>query len=632
VGDNNGAVSNSYAVGAVTGDSYVGGLVGNNSGSISDSYTTGSVNSIAEVGGLVGENSGTVSNSYATGRVDGDINVGGLVGNNWGTIKNSYFDKGTTGQNLGVGSDPSASGVTGLTTADAFTQSSYSSLDFTNTWYMVDGATRPFLRSEWSSTVRNTHQLQLMAMPDKLGSSYTLANNLDLTADLANSSSMWKTSDGFSPIGDEYNQFTGTFNGNGHTITGLTIKRPTIRHVGLFGSVGTDGVVQNVGLVDANVIGLGKVGGLAGSNEGDISNSYATGRIRGSKDSEGDDDYQIGGLVGYNKGTINSSYATGNISGLDGDNTFGGGHIGGLVGGNDGTIINSHAEGDVTGFHAVGGLVGHNKGTISGSHATGSVTGGLNEYGDYGHNIGGLVGWNDGTISASYAIGKVTSGPDIYVGGLVGQNEGGTISSSYFNIVTTGQIQGVGLDSRDPPQSGVTGGLNNSDFLAWRLSLEPPTPSAPVDSATNSTDLVVIPPTPPSNTSSETIATPPSSDTSSVTIVTPPPSNSAALTQPQTQTQTTSLVPVITPPPLPSDTSFVNRAQLAQNMQPLSDSKDSNTLSPAGAETEKNATENTQENGEENAIRPVGSTGMIDAEDMGPQMSNVDKVSRLGSL
>jgi hypothetical protein len=461
--------------------------------------------------------------------------------------------------------------------------------------------------------VRNNHQLQLMAMPDKLGSSYTLANNLNLTADLANSSSMWKTSDGFSPIGDEYNQFTGTFNGNGHTITGLTIKRPTIDYVGLFGSVGTGGGVQNVGLVDANVIGLEKVGGLAGSNEGEISNSYATGRISGM------DEHQVGGLVGYNKGTITSSYATGNISGVVGDNLFGGGHIGGLVGGNDGTIINSHAAGDVTGFNSVGGLVGHNIGTISGSHATGSVTGGLNEYDDYGHNIGGLVGWNDGTISASYATGKVTSGPAIYVGGLVGQNDGGTISSSYFDKDTTEQNFGVGVDSRNPPQSGVTGGQGDADFRAWRLSLEPPTPSAPLNSANNGTNLVVIPPTP-------------SSDTSSETIVTPPPSNSAALTQPQTQTQTASLVPVITPPPLPSNTSFARRAQLAQNTQPLSDSKDSNTLSPAGAETEKDATENTQENKEENAIRPLGSTGMIDAEDMGPQMSNVDQVSRLGSL
>jgi hypothetical protein len=89
--------------------------------------------------------------------------------------------------------------------------------------------------------------------------------------------------------------------------------------------------------------------------------------------------------------------------------------------------------------------------------------------------------------------------------------------------------------------------------------------------------------------------------------------NASALTL----TQTSSFVPVVTPPPLPSNTSFARSAQLAQNTQPFSDSFDINSLSPAGAETEEETTEKTQENGEGNASRPTGSTGMLNTKGTG---------------
>jgi hypothetical protein len=163
--------------------------------------------------------------------------------------------------------------------------------------------------------------------------------------------------------------------------------------------MGSGGVVKNVGLVGASVIGREKVGGLAGSNEG----------------------------------TITNSYATGNISGSNTENTSEGGHIGGLVGLNDGTISNSYA--------------------------TGSVTGGIYDDDSYGNNIGGLVGYNGnyGSISSSYATGKVSSGPGVFVGGLVGQNDGGTISSSYFDKDTTRQTQGVGAGLTTGDTVKVTG-------------------------------------------------------------------------------------------------------------------------------------------------------------------------------
>jgi len=93
-----GTVSNCYATSNVTGDEEVGGLVGlNEEGTVSNSYSTGSVNGNMDVGGLVGRNWGTVSNSYSIADVTGEYSVGGLVGGNYETVSNSYSTGNVTG-------------------------------------------------------------------------------------------------------------------------------------------------------------------------------------------------------------------------------------------------------------------------------------------------------------------------------------------------------------------------------------------------------------------------------------------------------------------------------------------------------------------------------------------------------
>jgi filamentous hemagglutinin family protein len=122
IGDNEGSVTNGYALGVSvsgptagpTGPSGLGGLVGFNGGSITDSYATGAITSaVGDVGGLVGENFGTVTSSYAKGAVSGagaGIDVGGLVGYNVGTIASSF----ATGAVVGAGSDAFVGGLVGL--------------------------------------------------------------------------------------------------------------------------------------------------------------------------------------------------------------------------------------------------------------------------------------------------------------------------------------------------------------------------------------------------------------------------------------------------------------------------------------------------------------------------------------
>ena len=175
VGTNTGSISNSYASGAVSGtngDVMLGGFAGLNFGSIITAYATGDVttnSALATLGGFTGGNSGTITQSYATGRVGtgtASALTGGFAGWNFGQIKLSYWDTGTSGLTNAVGTG-SNGGITGLTTAQARTQSSYVGFDFSSSegaWFMIDGQTRPFLQMEHSTTIRNAHQLQLMAM------------------------------------------------------------------------------------------------------------------------------------------------------------------------------------------------------------------------------------------------------------------------------------------------------------------------------------------------------------------------------------------------------------------------------------------------------------------------------------
>jgi filamentous hemagglutinin family protein len=158
-----GSISNSYANVSVTGTNYAccgGGVASSNMGglagaaniagsSISNSYATGSVSGGSYVGGLVGQNRANITNSYATGAVTaGNANLGGLIGDQLGgTITNSYWDSATTGQ--GAGFHGAGGTVTSLTdiTAAPKAQASYTGFDFTNTWRIYEGQTRPLLKN-----------------------------------------------------------------------------------------------------------------------------------------------------------------------------------------------------------------------------------------------------------------------------------------------------------------------------------------------------------------------------------------------------------------------------------------------------------------------------------------------------
>ena len=163
---------------------------------------------------------------------------------------------------------------------------------------------------------------------------YILMADLDL--------SDYASGEGWEPVGTCYyyvdmsglyqpmkNGFAGTFNGNGHTISGLTINRSNNYTQGLFGCL-DGGTINNLGVTNYNLSGKSDVGGLVGYNDtGTISYCYTSGSVSGG-DSAGD----VGGLVGFNVGgTINYCHATGTTS-SDGNSA------GGLVGYNARGTIN----------------------------------------------------------------------------------------------------------------------------------------------------------------------------------------------------------------------------------------------------------------------------------------------------
>src|SRR4029077_19127912 len=119
----------------------------------------------------------------------------------------------------------------GLSTSGAYLSGSYTNFDFGSTWFISSGNTRPLLRAEYSTTITNAHQLQLMVMD--LTANYTVANAIDMS-ELARASGVWNVSTGFMPVGNPSSGlFTGNFNGRANPIIGLTINRPTEDNVGL---------------------------------------------------------------------------------------------------------------------------------------------------------------------------------------------------------------------------------------------------------------------------------------------------------------------------------------------------------------------------------------------------------------
>lgn len=241
----------------------------------------------------------------------------------------------------------------------------------------------------------------------------------------------------WAPIGDNNNKYSGTFDGNGKVINGLTYTNSSRNYAGLFGYV-AQGTVKNVGIENGSINAGYYPGAIIGyAINGNIENCYNTGSVTGYD--------TVGGLIGfmgggtlsycYNKGNVCASHSyCGGLVGVvnggtisdcynEGDTSAPGGSCGGLVGMTlVSEIKNNYNTGAVTGVNYCGGLVGEiNDSQMKNNYNTGEVTGTI--------TCGGLIGKTyDATVSNCYNIGNVSG--SAAVAGLIGEN--GTSSVVQF--------------------------------------------------------------------------------------------------------------------------------------------------------------------------------------------------------
>ena len=236
----------------------------------------------------------------------------------------------------------------------------------------------------------------------------TLDKNIDLTGK------------GWTPIGTSFdNSYKGTFDGGGHTITGLTVTTND-QFVGLFGYLNRAGMVKNVVMEGIQ-----------------ITSNHMFGCT--------------GGVVGYSWGTIENCSVSGSVSGT----VYVGGVVGAQIGG---SITGCSSSATVKGTVDVGGVAGqtNSSATLTACYATGNV---IIEIAPK-KNIsgGGLVGFNDGiSLLSCYATGNVTSTGsgtgNVHIGGFLGDNYT-TVTACYWK---NNHEQGIGYNRRSTEATKVDG-------------------------------------------------------------------------------------------------------------------------------------------------------------------------------
>ena len=327
-----------------------------------------------------------------------------------------------------------------------------------------------FLFTGFTSANANTIEIRtwtdLHNVRNNLSASYILMNDLDSnTAGF----STYQGTEGFLPIGSSEDPFTGTFNGNGHTIRNLKINRST-PNLGLF-SFTLEATIQNVGLIDVDITAQASTSGvlIGRSHASIVDKVYATGSFTQTTNEA---DNSFGGLIGrFHGGMMVDSWSEVNVSVVG---LYAGGLIGSVsgFGGTPALIERSYATGNVNAStRMIGGLVGQFGGssTINNSYASGNVVGDT--------QVGGLIGykWRGSTVTNSYAIGLVNGSGQ--VGGLIGFRDPdqppaiSTIENGFWKSDNAGAEQGVGLGKPD----GVTGLTeaqlkNQASFTGWNFT------------------------------------------------------------------------------------------------------------------------------------------------------------------
>ncbi|MCU0918541.1 MAG: Ig-like domain-containing protein, partial [Planctomycetes bacterium] len=427
-----GTLSACYSTGKIAGASCVGGLVGRNYGTVTACYSAAQVTGTGWVGGLVGSNdAGHVTDSYSVGAVTcpGGWLVGGLVGFSPGVVLRCVWDIQTSRQLT------SAGGV-GLTTTEMMNPYTLGVNGFAGNPKWVLNAGHDYPRLVWENSpgvpipqpgidwlegqgtpeapyrLDKASQLVLLGKTSLLWDKHlVLTADIDMGADPQNRPSF---------PGAVIPVFAGVVNGNGHSISHLTIKGGG--YLGLVGQLRSGATIKNLLVTDASITGSdGYVGALVGFSNGAVTRCGSTGEVRG-RDS-------VGGVVGRSDASVNQCYSTCTVTGAGG---------------------------------SVGGLVGESMlGRVTQCYSTGAVNGQA--------RVGGLAGFIQyGEVAECYSAGAVRG--QSLSGGLIGHNENGSIGTSFWDMQTSGYRASAGGTGKTTAQMQTITTFRAWDFQGiWKM-------------------------------------------------------------------------------------------------------------------------------------------------------------------
>ena len=426
MGRNNGEINNCYSIAAISGDNAVGGIVG-----VNENFDT----SRGDPHGDIFYPKVNISRCYSVGTINGTSNIGGLVGFNdvnretrrgYCIVEDSFWDIEISGINNISGNqvdDVSCfEGSLGKTTAEMQTASTFLDADWdfvdevengpNDIWKISEGFDYPRLWWEkYGGGTGEPNNPYLIYTTEHLNEMSAEANDWDkhfkLMADIDLSEYSYDRAviapDIDAERGFQGTTFNGVFDGNGNTISHLTIEGDN--HLGLFGRLEDGAIVSNLGLAALYINGTGDyIGSFAGINIGNIIASYSNGTIKG--------DNYIGGLVGYNNGMIITCYNNCRVSGTS--------CVGGLVGENYyHYYIFFYAE--------------YGSSRVHGCYSTGLVTGNI--------HVGGLVGNSIEYIDVEPETHTFGWQPDVVTGCFWDIETSSQTRSAYGTGLTTNEMQ-----------------------------------------------------------------------------------------------------------------------------------------------------------------------------------------------
>ena len=489
-GLNRGTVENCHVAAdvSVTGNNGVGGIVGDNDGTTHRGFVLGCTSAAALsakesagfFGGIAGRNSGTLTDNLFTGTIDGmpdgswgigaitgyhNTDYGGTLTNNFHTCSgmggvgnlNDATNSDEDGAFLAVSSTTKPGDLGEATTTygkdDYIGITAYQyGLCYNGQYYEKDPSIVIWSgkgTAENPYVIRTTDELDLLASDVNGGNDYqdtyfVLGNDIVYAPDVLtlNLDNDGNNDSNYMPVGKNGSSFMGNFDGQGHTISGISVNANEMYRIGVFGI--NDGTVKNLTVSSCLFAGDGDVGAIAGMNRGTVENCHVATYVSITGNNS------VGGVVGNNEGSVLGCTSAATLSAKESA-----GYLGGIAGSNTGTLTDNLFTGTIDkmpdGSWGIGAITGYHNtdygGTLTNNFHTCS-------------GMGGVGNKNDATSSdvagAEFAVSNANK-PDETIIGTAGTTYG---TGSYIGI--TAYASGLYYNGKYYYHGNIKGDVNGN--------------------------------------------------------------------------------------------------------------------------------------------------------------------------